>query len=394
MSYLDTPYNNWPRVLAAIETLGVHHVRDGLPAEPELLKHHRDLGAASIGCTCGFGVDRPLTPDSIVQNAHLATDVEALEAANECDSGTNCGGGGQQGIAHVKAFLPILTEAGKRLGVPVIGPSFIRAEGYAAAGNLAPAITENNLHIYFGGRYPGTPGWGGGEAQGHRYGSIPWWLDQANGSTPHLPAVITETGYVAFPVQHHNGHIPESIEAAYIPRVLLLSWAQGIHHTFLYELLDEFPDTGYGLLRHDLTEKPAYTAVKNLLGLLKDAHPLAAPGRLSFALAPAASAAAADPATAPRHLLLQKGDGSFYLIVWLEQSGYDAENNISTPVSPQQFTLALDPNNHLADTSLFDNTGSLQTKPANGTVSLTSPITDYLTIFHIVPTAITAAKAP
>ncbi len=390
MSYGDTPYSNWPRVLAAIETLGVHHIRDGLPAEPDLINHHRDLGAAGIGCTCGFGVDRPLTPDSIVQNARLTTDVEALEAANECDSGTNCGGGGQAGVAHVKALLPILTEAGKRLKVPVIGPSFIRAEGYAAAGNLAPSIAENNLHIYFGGRYPGTPGWGGGNAQGHRYGSIAWWLDQANGNTPGLPSVITETGYVAFPVPHHDGHIPESIEAAYLPRVLLLAWNQGIHHTFLYELLDEFPDTGYGLLRHDLTEKPAFTAIKNLLALLKDTHPLASPGRLNFALTQAGPGA---PSAAPMHLLLQKGDGSFYLILWLEQSGYDAEHNVFTPVPPQPVQVALDRSTRLADISTFDNKGSLQTQPANGTVPTTLSITDYLTVLHIVPNATAPIKS-
>ena len=383
MSYADTPYHNWPAVLAAIQTLGVHHIRDGLPAEPDLLQHHRDLGAAGIGCTCGFGVDRPLTPEAIVQNARRATDVEALEAANECDSGTNCGGGSQQGIAHVKASLPVLTEAGKRLNVPVIGPSFIRAEGYAAAGNLAPAINESNLHIYFGGRFPGTPGWGGGNAQGHRYGSIAWWLDQAKENTPGLPAVITETGYVAFPVPQHDGHIPESIEAAYVPRVLLLAWNQGIHHTFLYELLDEFPDTGYGLLHHDLTEKPAFTAVRNLLSLLIDAHGLASPGQLNFSLTPIGSGASVTPS----HLLLQKGDGSFYLILWLEQSGYDAEHNVFTPVPPQQVQLALDRNTHLTDISTFDSKGNLQTKPGTGTS--TFPVTDYLTVLHLTPNATT-----
>ena len=389
LSYGDTPYSNWPRVLAALQTLGVHHIRDGLPGEPDLLKHHRDLGAIGIGCTCGFGVDRPLTPDSIVQNAHLATDVEALEAANECDSGTNCGGGGERGVAHVKAFLPILTEAGRRLKVPVIGPSFIRAEGYTAAGNLVPAIDENNLHIYFGGRYPGTPGWGGGNAQGHRYGSIAWWLDQANGNTPGLPSVITETGYVAFPVPHHDGHIPESVEAAYIPRVLLLAWNQGIRHTFLYELLDEFPDTGYGLLHHDLTEKPAFTAVKNLLNLLKDAHPLASPGQRNYALTPGD----AGSSPTPMHHLQQKRAGSFYLNLWPEQSGYDAEHNIPTPVPPQQVQLALDRNTHLTGISTLDSKGTLQTNPSNGAGPSTLTITDYPTILHIVPNATANAKA-
>ncbi len=333
ISYLDTPYAQWPRVLAAIHHLGVRHIRDGLPTTPTFLPQHRSLAAAGIGCTCGFVIDPALTADTIVNDAREARDVEALEAPNECDADKNCGGGGAVGVAHVVSMLPTLRQAARRLDVPLIGPSFTMQSGYATSGELGSLIDLNNLHVYFGDRHPGSAGWGAGDAQQHRYGSLAWWQDQADLNAKGMPDVITETGYRSAAAVPDT--LPETVEAAYVPRTLLLAYQAGIRRTFLYELLDEFPDTGYGLLRHDLTEKPAFTAVHNLLQLLRDDpapfHP--APLRLGF---PARNA---PPAL--HHVLLAKHDGSYALLLWLEVSSYDPDTHKVLPVTPQEVTLSL-----------------------------------------------------
>src|SRR5579863_3600513 len=132
---------------------------------------------------------------------------------------------------------------------------------------------------------------------------------------------------MAYPTATQTGTIPESVEASYIPRTLLLSFSKGIKRTFVYELLDEFSSTGYGLLANDFSEKPAFLALKNLISTLQDPGGQFTPGSLTYGVT--------GNTNTVQHLLLQKRDGSYWLILWLEQSSYDATNNVATPVTPQ-----------------------------------------------------------
>jgi hypothetical protein len=377
ISYVDTPYGNWPRVLQELVRLGVHHVRDALPLTPAFVSDHRQLAASGIRCTCGFAFDERLTEAAIVEAARAASDVEALEASNECDAGTNCGGGGRVGIAHVTASLPVLTNAAHQLQVPLVGPSFTTGEAYAATGSIAQWVTFSNVHVYFGGRNPGTEGWGAGDAQGHRYGSFDWWLDQANLNASGRPSEITETGYEAFDRPTRAGTVPMNVESSYLLRTLLLAWNHGVRRTFIYELLDEFPDSGYGLLRRDLTEKPAFTALRNLLSILNDSSRLKTAGHLLFSID------AKDPALS--HTLFEKEDGSYELILWLERSSYNSDSGTVSPVPSDQVHLQLEPKFGVAHIVSFNGDGSTQksdlsTEPS----SLTIGVSDQLAVVHIV----------
>ena len=79
------------------------------------------------------------------------------------------------------------------------GPALVYQKSYATLGDVAADMNYNNLHVYFGGRNPGSAGWGSGDAEGHSYGSIAWWLDNAQADAPDVPSVVTETGYLANP---------------------------------------------------------------------------------------------------------------------------------------------------------------------------------------------------
>jgi hypothetical protein len=377
ISYIDTPYANWRQVMDEIVHLGIHHIRDALPTTPTFVSNHRQLAAAGIRCTCGFAMDKDLTAEDIVQDARTASDVEALEAPNECDAGTNCGGGGKTGIERVTTLLPVLASAGHELQLPVIGPSFTTREAYASSGTIAQWITFNNLHVYFGGRNPGTEGWGAGDPQGHRYGSFDWWLDQSNLNAPGIPSQITETGYEAFDNPSRPGTIPVGVESTYILRTLLLAWNHGIRRTFIYELLDEFPGNGYGLLRHDMTEKPAFTALRNLISILNDSSRSTTLGRIKF------SAESTDPSLS--HTLLEKADGTYDLILWLERSSYNSDSKTASLVASEPVHLQLEPKFGIAQIISFNGDGSTQkndvaTKPSSLTVS----VNDRLTVVHIV----------
>lgn len=378
VSYVDTAYGQWTKVLAGLQSLGVRHIRDGLPVTSTFLNNFQQLTAAGIHCMCGFSLPNALSAPQITSFVQLAQSADALEAPNECDAAANCGGGGLTGIANAVAFLPILKAASKATSLSAVAPSFQTKQGYTSAGNIASLVNYNNLHIYFGGRNPGSAGWGEGDAQGNFYGSFDWWIDQGNIDAPGAPDMVTETGYQAFPSSTPSGAIPESVEASYIPRTLLIAYNKGIKRTYLYELVDEWSTTGYGLLATDFSPKPAYTAVKNLIGTLKDPGTSFTASKLNYSVS--------GNTNTLQHLLLQKRDGSYWLILWLEQSSYDVTNNVPTKVTPQNVTLSIGVGSKFGELVQFDTAGHATTTALPGN-AYTTPLalTDQMTIVQILP---------
>jgi hypothetical protein len=381
LTYNNTGYYTlWPHLLSELRGSGIRHLRDGLwnwGANAPYNAEHQALAAAGIKTTYGISLDYTLTPQMIQNMAAAAGDLEALEAPNECDAGNNCGGGGVAGVNNVVAFMPYLAAAGKLLQVPVVGPSFTIPTSYADAGDLSSKVSYSNLHVYFPGLNPGSVGWGGGDAQGNRYGSIAYWLDQVNQEST-LPVQITETGYIAYPSTSTPYTLPESVEASYTPRTLLLAFNHGVKRTFLYELLDEVSSPGYGLLRSDGSEKPAFSAVRALLKLLADPGPTFAPGKLDYTISGGDSTVT--------HTLLQKRDGSFWLVLWSEQSSYNAPINQPTPVTKQNVVVSISGTHLASEVVTFDATGTAtSTTLTRSTQSLPLTLTDQLTLVHIVP---------
>lgn len=138
------------------------------------------------------------------------------------------------------------------------------------------------------------------------------------------PMAVTETGYSTY-----DRGVPEMVQAKYIPRLLCEYFRLGIKRTYLYELVDELkksgetdPESNYGLVRRDLSPKPAYFALRSLTHLLKDTDDGFTPGSLEYRLS------VTDPGGYFRtdfvhHVLLQKSGGDFYLLLWHEISCVD-----------------------------------------------------------------------
>ncbi len=121
--------------------------------------------------------------------------------------------------------------------------------------------------------------------------------------------------------------------AQYEPRALLECWLAGVKRTYLYELADFSGSVFFGLFRNDGTAKPAFDSVANLLTLLQDPGAVFSPGTLSLGL---------GGSTANVHkLLLQKRDGSFYLVLWVEAPGLDAASLASIAVPTQNVQVIL-----------------------------------------------------
>ena len=378
ITYQDTPYwSQWPAILSSLKALGVRHLRDGFynwSSDSPFYTEHQALAKAGIRTNYVFSINNTTTPQIVQSFVEAAQDMESVEAPNECDAGGNCGGGSLAGINNVAAFMNIMIAVGKGVSMPVLGPSFTTDAAYAAAGQLGSKMTYNNIHLYFGGRNPGSAGWGGGDAEGNNYGSLAWWVDQAHLDAPTAPVMITETGYMTYPQTNVPYTLPESVAASYVPRTLALAFTHGVKRTYLYELLDEVSSPGYGILRSDLSAKPAYTALQSLIKNLGDPGASFAPGKLNYKLT------GGDGSL--NHLLLQKRDGSFWLVLWLEQSSYNPATNTPTPVAPQGVTLTISGGLGVQQALQMDATGATNALNGGGSTFNLS-VTDSMTLIHI-----------
>jgi hypothetical protein len=381
LSYTDTAYfANFQQTLTSLQTLGVRHIRDGYypwSASDQIVKNHQQLAAAGIKCDYVVPFDTSTTPTAIATLSSQVHDMESIEASNECDNPGNCGGDASTGITNVVSFLPMLSTAAKNLKIPLYGPSFIDPSSYASAGDLSSEITMNNLHVYFGGRNPGSSGWGGLDSAGNAYGSFSFWLDQAALNAPNAPAVVTETGFLTYPATTTPYTLPESVQASYVPRTVLVAFNHGIRKTYTYELLDEVSSPAYGLLRNDLSPRPGFTALKNLLSILGDSTTGSfTPTKLQYSITGGDSSL--------NHLLLEKHDGTFWLVLWIEKPSWDPVNARSISVTPQNLTLQLTATNTVSSAYQFDTNGNANSlKLSMNGNNAAFAVSDQLTILQI-----------
>ena len=101
-------------------------------------------------------------------------------------------------------------------------------------------------------------------------------------------------------------HRPEDVSGKYLPCVLLEQLMHRIKKTYISELVDVGSgdgDNGYGLLHSDFSPKPAYNAIKNMLGLLSDPGPWFQTTGLGFTLS--------GNLANVHHLLLESGTARF-----------------------------------------------------------------------------------
>jgi hypothetical protein len=123
--------------------------------------------------------------------------------------------------------------------------------------------------------------------------------------------------------------MPDAVAARYLPRLLLANAGRAVR-TYLP---GNGGDTGPGLLDAGGSPTAACTAVARLLALLDDGQRPFQPDRLRFRL----TGATGDL----RHQLFQKGDGHFWLALWVERPGWDPATGQALAVPAQQVTVNL-----------------------------------------------------
>ncbi|QNI30603.1 hypothetical protein H7849_15830 [Alloacidobacterium dinghuense] len=377
LAYTNTNYfQKYQQVISALKAAGIRHIRDGYynwPTGNQMYTIHWGIAAAGIHTEYVVAYDPLLTTADLQNFQSLARDMESIEGPNEYDDQKN-----SQWATQLTSFLPTLQLAGAALNVPVLGPSLTQQASYSALGNIVPYITYNNLHIYFGGRNPGTNGWGSTNAQGHSYGSIAWWLDNANTNAPGVPAIVTESGYMQAPTTTKPYTVTNAVASAYTIQTIFEMMTQGILRTYMYELMDDPSSPMYGLMTSTLSAKPSYTSIKSLTNYLSDPGAPFTPGRLTYSLT--------GTTANVHHLLLQKRDGSFYLALWLNASIYNPATNAPISVPPQTVHLTLDSAHGVQSCFWVDQNGAPHTMNENLTYAFSLNVTPTVTLVKVIST--------
>ena len=246
-----------------------------------------------------------------------------------------------------KAFYEMIKAQPGMETLPVVGPSFARTRGWPVGANssvLAAAIAQKidlsayidiaNLHAYAG--ELNDTGHVCPPEQLCAFFDRPYSHQEAIADYRYLsgnkPVYTTETGYsLDWPKQGEK--LTESEIARMVPRTLADSFDKGIQRVYFYQLADHEED--FHFLNSDYSPRQQFTALSNTLQLLNDPGPDFTPDTLGYHLS--------GDTQNVRELLLQKRDGTFYLLLWQEvgranneDDGYVGRRSLSVNLNPEQ----------------------------------------------------------
>jgi len=338
LTHIDTTaYHDLPAVEARIRELGVRYVNDSLcPTCTYQVASLQRLGAAGIRANLGFGSlaggTGAIAPGLQAVRTRLRSSIASFAGVNEPDVS-----GLPDWVARTRAYQAELARQVKAdpflSRFPVIGPSLVNRGSRAALGDMTAWVDRGNIHPYSGGNPP-----------------LRNLLDEQqlmSAVSGSKPLVITEVGFhndLAF-----NGpHRPASLRATaiYTPRIALEAFRFGIERTYFYQLADYWrpseaaahgmspSENSFGLLAADLSRKPSFVALRNLLRVVDgDSAPVADPGGLRYAL----NGAGPDV----RQLLLRSADGSYALVLWRDVSVWDRDALRDLTPAPEAVQVAL-----------------------------------------------------
>jgi sugar lactone lactonase YvrE len=286
-------------------------------------------------------------------------------------------------IKEATAFTAASLRADPALAdIPLIGPAFTTitndaGSAYASTGDLGDLVDYSNIQHYYAGLEPETV-----TAQG---------IDFAveNGSEVQAPGkgrIVSEGGESTVNGTLHDTW-PSVVQGRYMPRYFLEHFIKGFAITTARELVDvewnpaagapnDVKANNYGLIQNNLAPKPAYTAIKNILSVLKDPGPEFTAESLDYTL---------GGATANVHsVLFQKRNGDFYLCLWLGIASYDPANGVISDNPPQTVSITVPESILSAQVFTLDDTGAMASSSSpisTGAVSVS--VTDRVTIVRL-----------
>jgi hypothetical protein len=227
--------------------------------------------------------------------------------------------------------------------LPVLGPTIWREleSDHKQLGDLNSTTDRGTLHYYTAGlkpsRYLRKIIYNGTASES----PIDMAITDAQINAPGTKIQVTELGYNLRPPVSRF-YVTERTAAKYTLRLIAEFFLRRsrVDKIYLFSLLDADLTKKYGLLRPDLSRRPSFYAIKNAITLLADPGGPFVPDTLTYTLT--------GDKTDIRSVLLQKRDGRFYLLIWLDAVSYhpitlaetDFVRSLSLDISSMSFRKA------------------------------------------------------
>ncbi len=327
------PYEHFDTILKPrLIEIGIRHIRDFLLPRPYHDRKLLELKAAGITCLCSFDIAilNPRPSDHLVpvqtyldEVKRMIEVVEGVEGPNEYNNrgyweNNTPPLGWEETLRNYTRDLYTAFKADPlTANIPVLGPTFSEFGREVGVGDLGQWVDYGNIHYY-------------NDYWTNNSSLLPTaWLAeniQHFGAPYRAPNTerqlwMTETGYLAPPAGTTDPfglYVSETVQAKYLLRRLAALFDMGFKHTFIYAFADfetprphpRFGGFYWGVLRGDGSPKPAFSAIKNIITVLKDPGEDFVTGALDYEFV--------GNLNGVEHLLLQKRDGTFYILVWLE----------------------------------------------------------------------------
>ncbi|WP_124847017.1 hypothetical protein [Acidipila sp. EB88] len=336
IEYTDGQYANAAAVLSDLQFLGIHNVRDQVPQPANWLPVGQGLAAMQMLGANGIHFDLIAAP-----NQALATNMQQLDNLQKTQPGMVISVEGPNEINNQPVTAPGLSNEQA-------------AENYQRSLYSAVHSDSNfaNVPVYYltGGDQidlSANPGLADYE-NGHPYPHTeeqPWsWLqlefNQRFINPSALPKAVTESGYYTLPQSTDWGGVDEPGQAELVLNDYFDAALQGIVHTYMYQLLDAYPDpTGtilddhFGFFHLDGTPKVLAYAMNNLSRAFpqdKASSPVTVQAAISGL-----------PASTGHAFALTGSDGSIAVFLWNEAPVWNTAAQILQWVTPVPVTVQI-----------------------------------------------------
>ena len=378
LAYNGSPYANTSGVVADLNYLGIHAIRDQL--------YTTTLATTNLNtlATLGYKFDFEVTvePNSTVDVAKFMQDLNsfqnrypgsigAIEGPNEVNTWKVSYDGVISIASGAEIQKQIYTAANADAllkDIPVYNVTIGSTDSsqFAQLGDLSNYTDYANSHAYVMSTTDISAG-------------IDYLLSFAGIPAPGKPMVITEAGYTTLPSYWYDG-VSESVHAKYMLTTLLDAYQKGVAKTYLYELIDDtaIPSTSieahFGLFNGDGSPKLAAVAIHNLTTILRDTG--SAGGSLTYALS--------GTPTTSHDMVLAKSDGSKDLVLWAEPVLWDQSTQSAVASTPSTVTVTFDQTEALV--KLYDPLlGSAPIAAYTNVNSIQVAISDHPVVIEVIP---------
>jgi len=318
----------WPAVSQLLIDSGIKHIRDSGPTTDQMyLSRMAMFSSHGIHHSLGMPIGSTAAQTTAALNTFGPANIDFVEPENEYDTYAKKDPNWAANIVvEQKAIWQAVRGNAAFNGVAVLGPAFANQNAYSVVGPLDAYEDAGNLHAGFCNYNPGT---NNGTVNLTRV------VARIRAGTTSKPIWTTETG---FNDSTNVCDTPDSVTAKYDPRLIAERWNAGQPRSYIFQFVDvatHGDPFGYmGLVTLNGTPKPQYTALQSMLSLLSDPGSSFSPKTLNYALG--------GQTHNIHHTLLQKRDGTYVMMLWIEKpclkSIYDPS---ITSVPSQQVSLSV-----------------------------------------------------